>query len=273
MGLKIACVQYRSGLEPSANIAKAYHLAKHVSHEEPDIIVLPEHTFFLGKLGEFRRHAKSFENHPWIELLQQWALDFNCVVVAGSLPEPSSDPQRVYQTAVVTFPNRSSPLFFRKKRVFKGMARNKMLDESQCVASGTQDFLHFEVKGWRIGLTLCVELRYSSVFHAMRYQAGCDVALVPASFYFTTGKHHFLPLLQSRAIEFQMYIASANQSNLPNEHNPAFIGQSSIIDPWGEMMSLASIWGEALCFQELSKEQLSRVRSDMKMANSIAPSS
>ena len=262
--IKVASVQYRSGPDPEANMARAYHLAKHMSYEGPDIIVLPEHTFFLSKLGEFHRFAKNFEDHPWIHLLQNWAVEFQSVIVAGSLPEPSPD-NKIYQTAVVTFPDERQPLFFRKHMLFRGIARNTELDESTVVSRGDAPYLCFNVKDWRVGLTLCAELRYSFIFHGMRYRDQCDIALVPASFYASTGKYHFLPLLRSRAIEFQMVVVSANQSSHPGEAKPVFIGQSCIIDPWGEVLSLAGVTGDALCFQELSQEKIQEVRSRVKM--------
>lgn len=264
--LKVACVQYRSGQDPEANIARAYHLAKHISHELPDIIVLPEHTFFLGKLSEFPNFAKNLDDtHPWIELLKTWSQEFRSVIVAGSLPELSSEKNKIYQTAAVIFPDKRYPLFFRKHILFHGIARHTELDESRVVTRGEHPYLYFEVQGWRIGLTLCVELRYSPIFHAMRHQDRCDVAIVPTSFYASTGKDHFLPLLRARAIEFQMYVISANQCTRPGEEKPVFIGQSCIIDPWGEVLSLAGISADALCFQELAQEKILEIRSRIKM--------
>jgi predicted amidohydrolase len=270
MGLKIACIQYRSGTDPQTNIDQAHHLTHHISLESPDIIVLPEHTFFLGRLEDFRRYARPLDlEHPWMRLLKKWSKEFNTTLIAGSLPEMASQKNLIYQTAAVVFPDERSPLFFRKRLLFKGIGKSIPIDESSVIDRGTEPYLAFNLNGWRIGLTLCVELRYSPIFHSMRFRDLCDLAIVPASFYASTGCHHYLPLLTARAIEFQMYVASANQCATPNENPPTFIGQSCIIDPWGKLLSVAHTQAEALCFQELHKEKIQLARSTVDMTENI----
>jgi predicted amidohydrolase len=262
--LNIGLIQFRSGPQLESNLAQIEHLLNHLSHESPDVLLLPDHCLYLNKLSSFRSQAYPIETHPWIPLIQVWAQESGSVVVSGTIPEQHpTDPTKIYQTAVIAFPDRE-PMFVRKRCLFRGVVGEKLVDESQFVSPGREGLVSFSLNGWKLGVTLCTELRYSHIFQELRYDHHCDLVCIPSSVYVSTGSEHWFPLLKSRAIEFQMYVAAANQSALPEESPPVFCGQSAIIDPWGNPMSLANTYGEALCFQEIFKESLlsTRVKID-----------
>jgi predicted amidohydrolase len=87
----------------------------------------------------------------------------------------------------------------------------------------------------RIGMTVCYDIRFPGLFHRLSV-TGMDVLVVPAAFTVPTGRVHWQPLLQARAIESMVYVVAAGQCG---EHAGGRLtyGHSMIIGPWGEILA------------------------------------
>jgi deaminated glutathione amidase len=87
-----------------------------------------------------------------------------------------------------------------------------------------------------VGLTVCFDLRFPSLFQALRYgsmtRPGADIILVPSAFTVPTGQAHWEILLRARAIETQCLIIAAAQAGQHNQKRSSY-GHSMIIDAWG----------------------------------------
>src|SRR5690606_7656462 len=88
----------------------------------------------------------------------------------------------------------------------------------------------------RIGMTVCYDLRFPALFHRLGV-LGMDVLVVPAAFTVPTGRVHWLPLLQARAIESLAYVVAAGQTG---EHagGRTTYGHSMVIGPWGDVLEI-----------------------------------
>ena len=60
----------------------------------------------------------------------------------------------------------------------------------------------------RVGLAICYDLRFPELFRTM---PNVRLVVLGAAFTLHTGRDHWLPLLQARAIENQIYIVAPAQ--------------------------------------------------------------
>jgi nitrilase len=83
-------------------------------------------------------------------------------------------------------------------------------------------------------MTVCYDLRFPALFHRLG-MLGMDILVLPAAFTVPTGRVHWQPLLQARAIESLTYVVAAGQWG---EHagGRKTYGHSMIIGPWGQVI-------------------------------------
>ncbi|RHW16995.1 carbon-nitrogen hydrolase family protein [Sphingomonas gilva] len=110
----------------------------------------------------------------------------------------------------------------------------------------------------RVGLSICYDLRFASLFSALT-DAGADVLAVPAAFTRPTGAAHWEVLLRARAIENHAFVIAAAQSG-EHEDGRATWGHSLCVDPWGELL-LDMGEGAGLGFAEIDPARIAEARS------------
>ena len=86
----------------------------------------------------------------------------------------------------------------------------------------------------RLGLTICYDLRFPSLF-ARIAEADADIISVPAAFTVPTGRAHWHVLLRARAIEAGLFVIAAAQTGRHQDGRQTF-GHSLVVDPWGEVL-------------------------------------
>src|SRR5262249_4008974 len=70
--------------------------------------------------------------------------------------------------------------------------------ESDVFAAGQAPRM-IEVKGWKIGLSICYDLRFAELYS--HYAQKVDLILIPSAFLVPTGEAHWHVLIRARAIE------------------------------------------------------------------------
>lgn len=86
----------------------------------------------------------------------------------------------------------------------------------------------------RLGLTICYDVRFPSLF-ARLAEAGADAIAVPAAFTVPTGEAHWHILLRARAIEAGLFVIAAAQVGAHADGRRTY-GHSLVVDPWGEVL-------------------------------------
>jgi predicted amidohydrolase len=64
---------------------------------------------------------------------------------------------------------------------------------------------------WRVGLSICYDLRFPELYRALIRDAPCYILTVPAAFTHSTGLAHWELLLRARAVENQCFVIAAAQ--------------------------------------------------------------
>jgi predicted amidohydrolase len=86
----------------------------------------------------------------------------------------------------------------------------------------------------KLGLTICYDLRFPSLF-ARLAEAGAQAIAVPAAFTVPTGEAHWHVLLRARAIEAGLFVIAAAQVGAHEDGRRTY-GHSLVVDPWGEVL-------------------------------------
>lgn len=277
--------------EVAAQLARIDFTSAQAEHHGvmPTLVLLPENFALFARSERYYQHAESLGEGPVQAQLAAWAKQYQCWLVAGSFPILSDNAdkeghRRVNTTSLAFNPQGELIQYYHKIHLFdatvtsdnaKSTANNgkdpvenceDKADVASVVYRESDSFLPgngiatFNANGIKFGMAICYDLRFPELFRRLR-ELGSDVILLPAAFTYTTGKAHWLPLLQARAIENQCYVLAANQVGV-RKNGKATWGHSVIVDPWGEVIDKISTDVGAVC-SVINPQKLARVRADM----------
>ena len=113
------------------------------------------------------------------------------------------------------------------------LSKKERYFESKTFKAGNK-IKSFKLPWGRIGLTICYDLRFPSLYRKLSKQ-GAIFLSVPSAFTETTGKRHWHTLLKARAIENFSYIFAPAQGGKHYNGRKTF-GHSLIISPDGKIL-------------------------------------
>ncbi len=237
-----------------------------VGESEPKRLVsFPENSLFFRLRSQDQFPQLSLDS---VELKQiaQVAKDLRLNVHLGSIPL-TIDGKRMNSTVWISDKGEiSSP--YQKVHLFdvdvKGIAP---IRESDNFHHGSKTKI-IELDGWKIGLSICYDLRFAELFLVYR-QAGVDLILIPSAFTVPTGRAHWEILLRARAIESQCYVAAAAQAG-DHEGARSTYGHSMIIGPWGQILSQRTTEDQPrILGVRLDRSEIEKVRQQIPMASHV----
>lgn len=203
--------------------------------QRPCLVVLPEcFACFGGEEKLALDIAEDLDHGPIQHKLKHFAKQYGIWIVAGSLPV-------LCQTANKY--TASSLLISDAGEIVEEYQKIHLFDVQIADNTGTYLESRYTQPGNKIivtstpfgilGLAICYDIRFASMFTAMSQIAQLDVLALPAAFTKQTGQAHWDALLQARAIENQCYIVAANQTGKHRNKRQTY-GHSCIISPWGD---------------------------------------
>jgi len=239
MNNKLSALQLVSNASPDENISSIKALLVTLSPQKNQLVLLPENAIVFGGREDYLRLSETLGRGKYQSQLSALALQYSCYLVCGSFPIKSEIKNKVHTTSLVFSPRGELISHYHKIHLFDALVTDKqaIYKESDTFLPGNQVQL-FDWKtdqgSYKVGLAICYDLRFPALFQSLRKQ-GADILLLPAAFTKVTGEAHWLPLLQSRAIENQCYVVAANQGGMHNANRETY-GHSMIISPWGEVL-------------------------------------
>lgn len=252
----VSIIQLTSNNNINNNITKSIKLIETAFEYKPDVIALPENFVYMIKEGNKPQLVENLYNNV-LEKLQKLALKGNCYIIAGTIPEPSNDVEKFYNTCTVI--NRKGKIItkYRKIHLFDISLNDRELKESKYIKRGEKPIV-FRIDDEIIcGLTICYDLRFPELFRKL-VNKGAKLIFVPSAFTMTTGKDHWEILLRARAIENQAYIIAPAQYGKHEDGRMSY-GHSMIIDPWG-IVTHRKGEGEGIITGEINIDYVNLVR-------------
>jgi predicted amidohydrolase len=233
--------------DPAENRAHLQSLVGQ-SAEDFDLVVFPE-TFTTGFLGDSDLPGEDMDG-PTVEWMQGIAAD-NDTAVAGSIVIVENG-QRYNRLVFVTPAGRVEQ--YDKRHLFAFGGENK-----RYTAGETRVVIHY--RGWRICLQTCYDLRFPAW---CRNRDDYDLMLLVANWP-ARRLHHWLSLLEARAIENQAWVIGLNRVG-KDGNGLQYPGRSVVFDPLG---ATAADLGDQECTQlvTLDLDMLNKVRTDFPFQN------
>lgn len=254
--MKVSVVQHNPQDDLKASLSVLFDTVRRAADEGPDLIALPEYYAYMGD-GSKGLAASG----AWFDEINgqtaALARTLGVVIHAGSLAERRG--ARTFNTTVVHGADGSEIARYSKIHLFDvDLADGTSIRESELISAGSS-VETYDLKGWKIGCTICYDLRFPELFRRLR-DMGAELILVPAAFMRETGRAHWEVLLRARAIETGTYVAAPAQVFSFNDGKGHCYGHSLICDPWGNVVANAS---DTLGFVDarLDKDFLNEVRT------------
>ncbi len=239
--MKVAVIQMVSGAALAHNLAQATRLLERAAQGGAELLVLPEYFCLMGQQDADKLAiGEAYGQGPLQQFLADAAQRLGVWLVGGTIPIRSqTDAARVCNSSLVFSPQGRCVARYDKIHLFRFDNGCERYDESVVLEPGrmpvTFDLPSCDGHTWRVGLSVCYDLRFPELYRAYA-KAGAHLLLLPSAFTHTTGQAHWEVLLRARAIENLAYVAAAAQGGLHDNQRRTW-GQSMLVDPWGQVLA------------------------------------
>jgi len=233
---RLALIQLSVGSNKSENLSKAASKVAEAVGRGANIVSLPE--CFNSPYGTqyFKEYAEEIPNGPSCEALKDAAVKNNVYLIGGSIPECYNG--KFYNTSTVWCPEGNLVATHRKVHLFDIDIPGKMTFKESDALSPGNSFTTFRTPWCDVGVGICYDIRFAELAQVYA-QKGCKLLVYPGAFNMTTGPAHWELLSRARALDNQVYVATPSPARDEKATYVAW-GHSSIVSPWGEVISKAS---------------------------------
>lgn len=272
--MKIAALQMVSSPRVADNLDHARAWIAQAAQAGAELIALPEYFCLMGhrdtdKLAIAEPLADAAitdaTRTPIQHMLATAAQTHGVWLIGGTIPIASDDPLKVYNTVLAYNPQGQRVARYDKIHLFKFDDGVRRYDESVCLRPGLEPvaFTLTDRNGeaWRIGLSVCYDLRFPELFRALGAAEPLDLIVLPAAFTDTTGKAHWELLLRARAVENLCHVMAPAQGG-QHENGRATFGHAMVIDPWGEVLALHAN-GEGMAIADILHSRQAHIRQQL----------
>jgi predicted amidohydrolase len=272
--MKVAALQMVSTPRVDENLAQARALIAQAAEQGAELVALPEYFCLMGlrdadKLAIAEPLADALSPDaaasPMQAMLAQAARQHGVWVIGGTLPVQSPSVGHVFNSVLVFNPQGQRVARYDKIHLFCFDDGQRRYDESTTLLPGTQP-VAFEVTDrvggrWRIGLSVCYDLRFPELFRKLSEDQPCDLFVLPAAFTHTTGLAHWELLLRARAVENLCHVLAPAQGG-EHENGRRTFGHSMVIGPWGEVLAVQAE-GPGVVIAALDRDRQRTVRQQL----------
>jgi predicted amidohydrolase len=261
--LPIAAIQMVSAARLDPNLEAAHRLIGEAAAAGARLVVLPEFFCLIGRRDTDKVDLREPAGDGPIQgFLAETAREFGVWLIGGTVPIASSQPRRIRNACLVHRPDGTLAARYDKIHLFGLRRGDQQFDESATIMPGRTpvvcDLAGADGNIWRVGLSVCYDLRFPEYFRAL---GTVDLIVVPSAFTHVTGQAHWEILLRARAIENQCYVLAPAQGGL-HENGRRTWGQTMLVDPWGEVLAQRAE-GEGVVAGTVSAARIAEVRAQL----------
>jgi predicted amidohydrolase len=228
-------IQMRSGVSPPANLDAAVKLIRQAREAGADYVQTPEMTNIMEVKRERLFAALSpEESDPCLVAFRELARKLGIVVHVGSLALKVVPEKAVNRSFLI---DRAGEIAARYDKIHMfdvDLADGESYRESRSYRPG-QIAVAADLPWGRLGLTICYDLRFPSLYRALA-EAGSSFLAIPSAFTRQTGEAHWHVLVRARAIENGAFVLAAAQGGT-HENGRETFGHSLVVDPWGRVLA------------------------------------
>ncbi|XP_077919538.1 omega-amidase NIT2 isoform X3 [Halichoerus grypus] len=239
---RLALIQLQVSSIKSDNVTRACGLIREAATQGAQIVSLPE--CFNSPYGTkyFPEYAEKIPGES-TQKLSEVAKECGVYLIGGSIPE--EDAGKLYNTCAVFGPDGTLLVKYRKLHLFDIDVPGKITFQESKTLSPGDSFSTFDTPYCRVGLGICYDLRFAELAQIYA-QRGCQLLVYPGAFNMTTGPAHWELLQRGRAVDNQVYVATASPARDDQASYVAW-GHSTIVSPWGEVLAKAGTEETVVC--------------------------
>lgn len=141
-----------------------------------------------------------------------------------------------------------------------------LMDEDKHFTKG-KGLAAFKLEGAVCGCGICFDLRFPEMFR-IYFKSGVEIFFLPTEWP-ASRKHHLVTLATARAIENQSYFIFCNA--VGNIWGEEFAGESSVIDPYGELELCMGSQVDTIDTVEIDIEKVREFRSKIPTSAYLRP--
>ncbi|MCI7812572.1 MAG: carbon-nitrogen family hydrolase [Lachnospiraceae bacterium] len=235
------------------NWEKSEKNIKEAKKKGADLILFPEMSFTgfsmnVAEIGETKEKGNSVES---IRRMQSFAKKYEMAVGFGYVERDGDMGKNHY--AVVDEEGKVLGDYIKIHPFSYG-------GEDKYYQPGEYTIL-FEVKGWKMAMFICYDLRFPEIFSLVSDEAE---AIIVAANWPESRREHWMALLKARAIENQCYVLGVNRTGMGG--GISYTGDSMVVDPYGNVIGrMEKTEGMLLC--EIEKRYVEEWRATFPQKN------
>ena len=254
---KVAVAQMDSREDREKNLECACRMIDEASDKGARLIAFPE---IFNVIDRGQTPPEPIPGGVTCTEMSQMARKRDIWVLCGSMFEENPEGDRKFNTSVLISPDGEITAKYRKLHTFDVVLPNGQEErESHRVKPGSE-MVCVDTELGCLGLSICYDLRFPEMYRWLCLQ-GAQILFVPAEFNIYTGKDHWEPLLQARAIENGCYVVAPAQVGVKNGKFHCN-GNSLVVDPWGTVIARARN-EVGVTLAEIDLDYLDRVRTNI----------
>ncbi|XP_062854049.1 omega-amidase NIT2 [Trichomycterus rosablanca] len=254
---RLAVVQLHVTKLKADNLNRAKRLVKEAAGQGAKVVVLPECFNSPYGTGYFAEYAEKIPGQS-SQVLSDAAKECGIYLVGGSIPE--EDGGKLFNTCTVFGPDGKLLVKHRKIHLFDIDVPGKIrFQESETLNPGNSLSM-FETPFCRVGVGICYDIRFAELAQIYA-RKGCQLLVYPGAFNMTTGPAHWELLQRARAVDNQVYLATASPARDESASYVAW-GHSSVVNPWGEVITKAGS-EESVVYADIDLQYLADVRQQI----------
>ncbi|KAH0624995.1 hypothetical protein JD844_032979 [Phrynosoma platyrhinos] len=254
---RLALIQLHVSAVKTDNLNRACGFIRTAAQQGAKLVVLPE--CFNSPYGTkyFREYAEKIPGES-TQKLSEAAKECGIFVIGGSIPEEEDG--KLYNTCTVFGPDGAMLAKHRKLHLFDIDVPGKIrFQESETLCPGNK-FSLFDTPYCKIGLGICYDIRFAELAQIYT-QKGCQLLIYPGAFNLTTGPAHWELLQRGRAVDNQVYVATASPARDEKASYVAW-GHSTVVNPWGEVIAKADT-EETVVYADIDLKKLAEIRQQI----------
>ncbi|KAM5275223.1 omega-amidase NIT2 isoform 1-T1 [Hipposideros larvatus] len=194
--------------------------------------------------------------------LSEVAKECSIYLIGGSIPE--EDAGKLYNTCAVFGPDGTLLVKHRKLHLFDIDVPGKITFQESKTLSPGDSFSTFETPYCRVGLGICYDIRFAELAQIYA-QRGCQLLVYPGAFNLTTGPAHWELLQRGRAVDNQVYVATASPARDEKASYVAW-GHSTVVNPWGEVLAKAGT-EETIIYSDIDLKKVAEIRQQIPISS------
>ena len=258
--MKIAAVQFSSSADAEDNLSRSADFFFLAEKEKIELLIFPENILYRGIDAGYKKNAHKIPG-ALTEKLAKLSEKFSVAAIWGGIVEKTEN--GLYNSSL--FFSKSGKLIakYRKIHLFALYDGEKPIFKEENLFRHGSEIIDAKYNSFSFGFSICYDLRFPELYRNLSAR-GANVLLVPSDFTEQTGKYHWLPLLQARAIENLSYVIAANQCGENEKTGAKSYGHSCVINPWGKIIAELDGENEGLCPAEISLNEIRDARKKIR---------